>query len=104
MMGIRIISFAWTTAALLAGEKTVSRRDWKDSWAATWHAGDLAAVFDRQPRYGGHQVATIRLTQDPYKESTRDAPDEDYEKEGFAYLSEHAIRVDGLRPDALWRA
>lgn len=101
---MRIISFAWTTAALLAGQKTVTRRDWKDRWAASWHAGDLAAVYERQPRYGGRQVATIRLTQDPYKQSTRDAPEDDFEAEGFAYLAERGIKVDGLRPEVLWRA
>ncbi len=101
---MRIISFAWTTPALIAGRKTVTRRDWDDAYAARWHEGDLAAVFDRSPRYGGHQVATIRLTEAPYKDSTATAPDSDWEAEGFAYLHEQGLKVDGLRPDVLWRA
>lgn len=101
---MRIISFAWTTPALIAGRKTVTRREWVDGYALTFHAGDLAAAFDRSPRYGGHQVATIRLTRDPYKESTALAPEGDYEAEGFTYLADRGVMVDGLPPAALWRA
>jgi hypothetical protein len=100
---VKFISFAWTTAALLAGRKTVTRRDWSPRWARQFHKGDLVAAYDRQPRYGGKQVATLRLTSDPYFESTASAPEEDYEAEGFAYLQERGAIVDGLEPRALWR-
>lgn len=43
-----------------------------------------------------------RLAADPYLESTADAPEEDYEAEGFAWCEEQGIKVDGLRPQALW--
>lgn len=46
---MRIISFAWTSPALLAGAKTVTRRDWDDSYARRFSAGELvAAVFGLQ--------------------------------------------------------
>ena len=98
------ISFAWTTPALLAGAKTCTRRDWKDSWARQFHARDRVAAYDRQPRYGGRQVAVIELTQDPYRESTAKAPESDWEAEGFAWLQFNLIKVDGLWPNVLWRA
>jgi len=100
---VKIISFVWTTAALVAGRKTVTRRDWTPQYAAQFRAGDVIAAYDRQPRYGGRQVATLRLIADPYLESTADAPEEDYEREGFAYSEEQGIKVDGLRPRTLWR-
>ena len=101
---MKIISFAWTTPALLAGRKTVTRRAWSPRWAATFKAGELVAAYDRQPRFRGHQVATIRLTQAPYVESTAFAPEDDWEGEGFAYLTDTGAKVDGLEPAVLWRA
>ena len=103
MSCMRIISFAWTTPALLAGRKTVTRREWDDSYASRFGEGEPVAVYDRSPRYGGKQVATIQLTRVPYRESTRDAPDSDYEAEGFAYLDSIGAKVDGLAPWTLWQ-
>jgi len=103
VLGMRIISFGWTTAALLAGRKTVTRRLWKAPYARRFHKGDLLAAYDRSPRIGGKHVATIRLTADPYLESTADAPPEDYAGEGFDYLTELGKNVDGMPPASLWR-
>ena len=99
-----MISFAWTTPALLCGRKTVTRRGWKDSWARGFNRGDLVAAYDRQPRYGGQQVATIQLEEQPYKESTKLAPWSDYEAEGLAYLESIGAKVDGLAPKTFWKA
>jgi hypothetical protein len=101
---MRIISFAWTTSALLAGEKTVTRRNWKAKWALGFHAGDLVAAYDRDTRYGGRRVGTIRLTSDPVLESTLAAPPTDWRAEGFEYLQSRAIEVDGMLPYRLWTA
>jgi hypothetical protein len=38
------ISFAWTTPALLAGHKTVTRRDWDAEYAIRFAAGQLVGV------------------------------------------------------------
>ncbi len=100
---MRIISFAWTTPALVAGHKTCTRRDWAPGWAVRFQTGDLVAAYDRSPRYRGKQVAVVRLTARPYPESTRDAPETDYEAEGFAFLSKIGAKVDGMTPEALWR-
>jgi hypothetical protein len=101
---MKIIAFAWTTPALLAGRKTVTRREWSDDYARRFRAGDTIAAYDRNPRHGGRQVATIRLTRDPYRESTAKAPEADYEGEGFAYLEAIGVKVDKLAPPVLWKA
>lgn len=98
----RIISFAWTTPALVAGVKTCTRRAWAPQYARHIHAGDLMTAYDRNPRAHGIPVATIKITADPYLEQTRDAPPEDFEREGFRWLAEHGFTVDGLTPDDLW--
>ena len=100
---MRIISFAWTTPALVAGHKTCTRRDWNDEYAAKFQAGDLLAGWDKSPRFKGHQVAVIRLTVKPYKEPTKMAPESDWEAEGFAYLSSIGAKVNGMTPEELWQ-
>jgi hypothetical protein len=100
-----MISFGWTTEALLLGEKDTTRRDWHMNHLAHFHAGDLVDAWNSLPRNvvkNPHKVATIRLTAEPYLESTLLAPPEDYRREGFACLQELGIRVDGLMPDVLW--
>lgn len=98
-----IISFAWTTPALLAGEKTVTRRDWKPQHAEKFHAGDVVDAWDKSPRFGGKRVARIKIVQTPYRESTADAPDSDYDAEGFTFLEKHQQTLDGIPASALWR-
>jgi len=99
----RIISFAWTVPALLARQKTVTRRDWKPNYARQFKAGHLAFAFDRSPRAGGKQIAVIRLTAGPYWERGCDMPDSDYEAEGFAFLQQHRLTVNGTPPRELWQ-
>lgn len=101
---MRIISFARTTPALLAGSKTVTRRAWAPRHAAGFHAGDLVQAWDKGPRSGGRRVGTIRLTMDPFVQSTALAtidPNE-YYAEGFGYLSACGAFIDGMRPADLW--
>ena len=77
-----IISFAWTTEALLSGMKTVTRRDWTDDYAKRFAAGMLVDAYNKLPRAGGRKVATIRITKDPYKQLLSDMPDAHFEREG----------------------
>lgn len=102
-----IISFAHTTPALLAGRKSVTRRDWAASHAARFKAGMLVDAWNTTPRNvrgNPHKVATIRLTQDAYQESPRDIPEQDFYREGFGYLQSQGLLVDGLAPRDLWAA
>lgn len=46
----------------------------------------------------------IRLTCDPYQQSTRNLPEDDWQAEGFDYLEEIGAKVNGVSPRALWRA
>ena len=58
---MQIISFAMTTAALLAGQKTVTRRDWPEKYAQQFKPGNLVQGYDRSARNGGKCIAIIRL-------------------------------------------
>lgn len=99
---VRHISFSWTTRALEADAKNVTRRRWNDNWARRWKKGDYAVAYDRNPAWGGAQIALIRLTETPYKENTADIPDDDWEGEGFAYMQHHRQLVNGIAPREFW--
>ena len=86
---MKIISFAWTTPALLAGRKTVTRRTWTPGYAAGFEAGDMVQAYDKSPRNGGRRVAIILLTADPDWAPMRLIPDADYEAEGFRFYEEY---------------
>lgn len=86
---MNIISFAYTTPALLALAKTVTRRDWKPEHAAKFKRGMKCWAYDRSPRVGGHAVAVIRLIADPKFEAMVLVPDSDFEGEGFAWMAMH---------------
>lgn len=92
-----IISFAWTTPALVMGYKTVTRRDWSPSHAAKFKAGMVLDAWNYSPRVvsrNPHKVATIRLTCDPYLELSSVIPDKDWYAEGFEYAMEHELRFE----------
>ena len=101
---MKIISFGKTTPALLAGRKTVTRRDWNPKHAASFSAGELVQAWNQSPRVkGSRRAGTIRLTAAPYMEQSATAR-EDWEAEGFGYMTEQGIEIDGGSPWALWRA
>jgi uncharacterized protein YqfB (UPF0267 family) len=77
-----IISFAWTTDALLQGKKTVTRRDWNDEYALRFCKGMMVDAYDKSPRIGGRKIATIKLTKEPYKQKLADMPDDHFQREG----------------------
>lgn len=77
-----VLSFAWTTYALLSGKKTVTRRDWNDNYAKRFREGMLVDAYDKSPRFGGKKIAVIRLTKTPYKQKLADMPDNHFEREG----------------------
>lgn len=86
---LRSIAFLWTTAPLLAGAKTVTRRDWEPEYAAHFRAGMHLLAVDKRLEWGGMQLGVIELTHDPYREHVSLMPEEDFAGEGFAWLEEH---------------
>jgi len=99
---MRIISFAWTTPALIALAKTCTRRDWDDDYARTWHKGDFAQSWDHLPRAHGRQVGVVELTNHPVKEWTNLIPSTDWEAEGFQYLTDYGCTLHGMTPQQVW--
>lgn len=101
---MKIISFAETTPALLAGRKTVTRREWTERHARSFSEGELVQAWSKSPRVrGARRVGTIRLTQAPYLEWSNLIPGDDWENEGFLYMEEHGLTLfDGMTPMRVW--
>ena len=89
---MKIVSFARTTAALKARQKTVTRREWKDSHASRFSPGELVAAWSAAPYRGGKPVGIIRV-KSVTREPTCLIPDEDWKAEGFDYMTRRGINV-----------
>jgi len=79
---MKIISFAWTTDALVKGLKTETRRDWTDDYARQFRVGDVCKAFNKNPRCGGKEIARIQILKNPYRESIYKMTDKDEKAEG----------------------
>jgi len=95
---MRIISFAHTTPALIAGEKTVTRRNWKTDYAFQFKEGMHLQAWNKSPRYKGIKVAEIVLTCDPFREYTKAMPDIDYKNEGFKWMLLNDVKLGNILP------
>jgi len=100
------IAFDWTSAAAVVKRKRRTRRDWTEVWAAKFHAGRQYLGLDHNYRVGGQPIVLILLTAEPSWEPLSTMPDEDYEREGFAWLYEHpaALPAKMTREDVSWAA
>lgn len=92
-----IIAFQQTTPALLAMRKSRTRREWNEAHTKKFKVGMICSAYDKSPRVGGKKVAEIRIV-GLKKEDISLMPDEDFEKEGFAYLEGQGIRIWGKEP------
>jgi len=101
---MKIISYAWTTPAVKARRKGCTRREWDNVYAAKFHKGDLCQAYDKSPRNGGKPFGIVRLTEDPHKERCCDIPEEDWENEGFEYLTEIGVTLHGSQPIEIWNS
>lgn len=113
-----IISFAWTTPSLLAGAKTRTRRAWQTPYARQFKRGMLCKAYDKSPRFHGRQVATVRLTDDPRRQSTKymttdngfvDPLNTDWFREGIDWMARNGYQpprrsFGGIDPTNTWRA
>ncbi|NES01714.1 MAG: hypothetical protein F6K22_02080 [Okeania sp. SIO2F4] len=90
----KAISFGKTLTELLSGNKTVTRRFWKDNYAQRfiddWNARPgkfLYPALTKGYHVGGKRVGYIRLTHKPYQEKLVDMPSSELAAEGFPELS-----------------
>lgn len=94
-----LISFAYTTDAVIMECKTKTRRKWVVSHANKFRDGQEVDFWDKNPRNHGEKMGSIILTRGPYRENTRKLmyPD-DFIAEGFDYMTERGLEMDGVEP------
>jgi hypothetical protein len=94
-----IISFAWTSRAVLARfpdgrpAKTKTRRDWNIDYAAQFPANSIHKAYDKNPRVHGRHIADVRILKDPYQQRTGFMTEHDYEDEGLLWMEENGVMV-----------
>jgi len=96
------ISFVWTCAAFTAGVKNRTRRNWNDNYAqrfikAYYNQGVIGAL-DKNFRFGGKQVGSLKLTEAPFQQLTGKMSESDYQAEGLAWMEQQGIKIRGLHP------
>lgn len=98
-----IVSFAWTTPALLAGAKTVTRREWSAVQAEHFRPGQLVDAWDRLPRVkGAKRIGSIRVTRDPYRQASDAIAPDQWHAEGFAWMQAYGSSDDAVRASRIW--
>lgn len=106
-----IISFGWTSDALLAGYKDTTRRAWdpdrirREMARGHWRDRCVLDAWDALPRVvvkNPKPIAKIRLKVDCVY--SKDMPDEDVDREGLRWLDHHGYLCDGIQPLRLWES
>jgi hypothetical protein len=93
---VRIISMAWVWPAFVARRKTRTRREWKAHHAERVKVGEQFQVWDRLPRVkGASRIGVLQIAAPVIYEPISLMPDEDFEREGLAYMCETGL---GLTP------
>ncbi len=96
------ISFAWTTDAFKVGVKHRTRRNWNDDYAQrfikAFHNQDVIGALDKNFRFGGKQIGSLKLTEAPFKEPTGLMNEFDYKVEGLYWMEKQGIKIKGLHP------
>ena len=92
-----IISFAWTTQAIIQGKKTETRRFWNyDYMERFWkscQANDMRFIgYNKSPRFGGCPIALCRIKQKPYLQDLKFVTDADEKAEGGLWGSADEYR------------
>ncbi len=85
--------------ALLAGEQTVTFRPWAVKVYANYNQGDIITAQDRR----GKPVATIKITQTPYKKMSNQIRVSDWVSIGFDYRQKMSMRINGKTPWEVWQ-
>jgi hypothetical protein len=101
-----IISFAWTTPAVVIDEKTVTRRDWKPITIAQFQGaartGELVEAWDKSPRFGGKRFGTVRIVEVVAEEDSRTIPETAWEEEGFHVLTPLGAKIGKSTARDVW--
>lgn len=105
-----IISFGWTSDALLAGFKDTTRRDWDREYVRLCQSSGrlidryILDAWDALPRVKSKNpkmIARVQLKAEPLL--SRELPPTDYAREGFEWLSRHGYTLNGIPPLETWR-
>lgn len=104
---VMIISFAWTTPAVVLGEKCETRRDWTPatikSVRKAMEKGELVDAFSKSARFGGKAFGKVRILKlvEDEDSSTIKAPS--WRAEGFHVLQAIGSKIGKSSAADVWK-
>ena len=100
-----ILSFAWTTPAVVLGEKTETRRDWQPKTIAQFKKliGKDVEAWDRSPRFGGHPFGIVKITGVTAERDSSKIRGASWTFEGFHVLQAIGATISKRTPEEVWR-
>lgn len=96
------ISFAYTTDAVIMGEKSVTRRNWVRSHAMKFYGTQVVDFYDKNPRSFGHNMGQIELLCSPYLQRTGKMTLDDYNREGLYWMERNCRLMNGQPPEVFF--
>lgn len=93
------ISFAYTTDAVIMGEKSVTRRNWARSHAMKLYGSQVVDIYDKNPRIHGQNMGQIEILGSPYLQRTGKMTPDDYEREGLLWMERNCRLMNGQSPE-----
>ncbi len=100
----RLIYFGPMSLAVLYGQKTSVRVPWASRRSIAFQPGETVPACDQRPKRNGKQIATLRITQRPYRMNSADLTEEDYAMEGFLFLEQAGGTFGARNPRDYWEA
>ena len=101
-----IISFAWTTPAVVIRQKCATRRDWSDKTISQFEGacltGALVDAWDKSPRFGGKCFGQVKIIEVITKEDSRAIRDSAWREEGFHILTLLGCTIGKFSPADVW--
>jgi hypothetical protein len=102
-----ILSFAWTTPAVVLGKKDTTRRDWSPKTIAMARKimaqGGTFDAWDKSPRFGGKPIGTVRILELIENEDSKMLAESEWEREGFHVLQALNARIGKRGAIEVWQ-
>jgi hypothetical protein len=99
-----ILSFGWTTPAVVIGKKCVTRRQWAERTIRIYERliGHDVDAADSGLQYGGKVFGRVKILDVKRDDDTRKMLEDDWYHEGFDALEALGLKVGRYAPDELW--
>ena len=102
---LRWMEFGWLSPAVVEGHKTMTLRDWGQVEGAQWRQGELFYAYDDPPSAGGRKLALLRVSTQPYEDTTAALKPAAFQGLGLEYAVAHRLAPPhGVTAVEMWES